>query len=80
VRSAVLFFLGALLVYPGGIAIGLALRLGPDTTPFSLYVWLGLSANLVASTICLVAKRKWHALALFAPAGLVVAVEVLRHL
>ena len=42
IRSVILGLLGFAVVYPGGIAIGLACGLPPDFTPFQTYVWLGI--------------------------------------
>lgn len=78
VRSVLLVFLGALLVYPGGIALGLALHLGPDSAPFSFFVMLGLAANLAVGAILLLVKTRWHALPFVSPAALLVLIAVAR--
>jgi hypothetical protein len=80
IRSVLLVLVGFLLIYPGGIAIGLAFGRGPDFTAFSTYIWMGLTANLVVAVILVFLKKKFQALWLSSSGFLILGIELLRHL
>jgi hypothetical protein len=80
IRSAFLFIIGFIVVYPGGIAAGLALDRAPDLTPFAHYIFLGMGVNLVISTLLILSKKKLHALAFFAPVPFIIGIELLRYI
>ncbi len=75
-----LFLLGFILIYPGGVAIGLAFHQPPDATPFAIYIFEGMAANLVVGLLLLILRRKFHALAFSAPVAAMLVIEGLRHL
>jgi hypothetical protein len=80
IRSTLLFFFGFFIIYPGGVAIGVATNFAPDSTPFGLFILFGMGANLVVSLLFLLLRRKFHALAFSAPIVLILAIELLRRL
>jgi hypothetical protein len=80
IRSAFLFLAGFLTVYPGGIAVGLALNRPPDQTPFALYILLGMGVNLGICAVLMLTRKRLHALAFFAPVVCMLATELLLHI
>jgi hypothetical protein len=80
IRAALLVVLGFLIVYPGGILVGLLLNYGPDETPLGLYGLLGLITNFTVGAVLWFFRKRPHARSIWTPAAVLLLVETVINL
>jgi hypothetical protein len=78
IRSAALLVAGALIIFPGGIGLGLSFSLAPDSTRFATFIWVGIAANLTIGLALGLLRTKPLFYAFSAPAFLMIAITLVR--
>lgn len=71
--------LGLLLVFPGGVMLGLSMGFPPESTPFGLYLLIGLITNLAIGSALWLFRMRKHARSVWSPVAVVLFVEAGRN-